>query len=45
MFRYPAEGLAIMLHYLLLVVPGENGDSMVKERSRKLAECLVDETE
>ena len=34
----------IMLYYLLLVVPGENSDGVVKERSRELAERPVDET-
>lgn len=32
------------LKHLLLVVPGENGDGMVKERSRELAPYPVNET-
>ena len=39
------SGLTTVLQYLLFVVPGENCDGMVKERSRELAKRLVDETE
>ena len=34
-----------MLHYLLFMVPGEDGNGTVKKGSRELAECLIDETE
>ena len=46
MFGCQIGGLLVVLHYLLPgpVVPGGNDDSMVKERSRELAECLADET-
>jgi hypothetical protein len=37
--------LTVVLQYLLLVVPGENDDGVVKDRSCKLAERLVYEAE
>ena len=45
MFRCLAEGITISFLYLLLLVPGEDGDSVVEKMLCELAESLADETE